>query len=288
MDAWLILLPAFALSVLLVLTHTYLGLHVLARGIIFVDLALAQVAALGASLAFLLGQDPHGLDAHLYALGATLAAAFGFAKLRRLPGKTMREVVIGCVYVVTTALSIVVLSRSASGLDELKAMLNGSILWARWEEIALIGGVYLVLVALHVIWRRRFHALSFAPVEAAVEAAEGAAEGAAEAPGFLWEFLFFASFAVVITLAVNLAGVLLVFAFLIIPAFSASLLARSFGARLALGWAIGVVGSLAGLWVSYNADLPVGATMVSVLGALPIVAALIAALARARRRAATP
>ncbi|MCZ6522566.1 MAG: metal ABC transporter permease [Alphaproteobacteria bacterium] len=284
MDAWLILLPAFALSVLLVLTHTYLGLHVLARGIIFVDLALAQVAALGASLAFLLGQDPHGLDAHLYALGATLAAAFGFAKLRRLPGKTMREVVIGCVYVVATALSIVVLSRSASGLDELKSMLNGSILWARWEEIALIGGVYLVLVALHAVWRRRFHALSLAPVEAG----EGAAEGAAEAPGFLWEFLFFASFAVVITLAVNLAGVLLVFAFLIIPAFSASLLARTFGARLALGWAIGVVGSLAGLWVSYNADLPVGATMVSVLGALPIVAALIAALARARRRAATP
>ena len=280
MDAWLSLLPAFALSVLLVLTHTYLGLHVLARGIIFVDLALAQVAALGASLAFLLGQDPHGLDAHLYALGATLAAAFGFAKLRRLPGKTMREVVIGCVYVVATALSIVVLSRSASGLDELKAMLNGSILWARWEEIALIGGVYLVLVALHVIWRRRFHALSFA--------AKGAGEGVADAPGFLWEFLFFASFAVVITLAVNLAGVLLVFAFLIIPAFSASLLARSFGARLALGWAIGVVGSLAGLWVSYNADLPVGATMVSVLGALPIVAALIAALTRARRRAATP
>lgn len=284
MDAWLILLPAFALSVLLVLTHTYLGLHVLARGIIFVDLALAQVAALGASMAFLLGQDPHGLDAHLYALGATLVAAFGFAKLRRLPGKTMREVVIGCVYVVATALSIVVLSRSASGLDELKAMLNGSILWARWEEIALIGGVYLVLVALHVIWRRRFHALSFAPEGVGEEAGEGAAE----APGFLWEFLFFASFAVVITLAVNLAGVLLVFAFLIIPAFSASLLARTFGARLLLGWSFGVVGSLAGLWVSYNADLPVGATMVSVLGALPIVAALIAALARTRRRAAAP
>ena len=100
--------------------------------------------------------------------------------------------------------------------------------------------------------------------------------------------LFFASFAVVITLAVNLAGVLLVFAFLIIPVFSASLLARTFGARLLLGWSFGVVGSLAGLWVSYNADLPVGATMVAVLGALPIVAALIAALARTRRRAAAP
>ncbi len=272
MDAWVILLPAFALSVLLAVTHTYLGLHVLARGIIFVDLALAQVAALGASLAFLLGQDPHGLDAHLYALGATLVAAFGFAQLRRVPGKTTREVVIGCVYVVATALAIVVLSRSAPGLEELKALLNGNILWARWDEIGLIAAVYAVLAALHVIWWRRFYALSF-----------GSEDG--ERPGFTWEFLFFASFAVVITLAVNLAGVLVVFAFLIIPAFSASLLARTFGARLLSGWVIGVVGSLAGLWVSFNADLPVGATMVSLLGLLPILAATAAGLAWTRRRA---
>jgi zinc/manganese transport system permease protein len=267
MDAWLILLPAFALSVLLVLTHSYLGLHVLQRGIIFVDLALAQVAALGASLAFLLGQDSHGLEAQLYALAATLVAAFGFAKLRRLPGKTMREVVIGCVYVVATALSIVVLSRSASGLDELKSLLNGNILWVSWEEIALVAGIYLALAMLHVVWRRRFHALSFATDT----------DGS---PPFIWEFLFFASFAVVITVAVNLAGVLLVFAFLIIPAFSASLLTKSFAMRLPLAWLLGVAGSVAGLWLSFSADLPVGATMVSVLGALPVLAALSAAVAR--------
>jgi zinc/manganese transport system permease protein len=267
MDAWMILLPAFVLSVLLVLTHAYLGLHVLERGIIFVDLALAQVAALGASLAFLLGQDAHGLEAHLYALGATLVAAFGFAKLRRLPGKTLREVVIGCVYVVATALAIVILSRSAPGLDELKSLLNGNILWVSWEEITLVCLIYLALIVVHVIWRRRFHALSFAP------------ESSVKQP-FLWEFLFFASFAVAITLAVNLAGVLLVFAFLIIPAFSASLLARNFAPRLALAWLFGVVGSIAGLWLSFSADLPVGATMVSVLGGLPVLAALSAAAAR--------
>jgi zinc/manganese transport system permease protein len=161
MDAWLILLPAFTLSVLLVFTHTYLGLHVLARGIIFVDLALAQVAALGASVAFLLGQDPHGLGAQLYALAATLAAAFGFAKLRRLPDKTTREVVIGCVYVVATALSIVVLSRSAAGMEELKALLNGSILWVRWQEIALVAVIYVALAGFHMGFWRHFRALSF-------------------------------------------------------------------------------------------------------------------------------
>ena len=94
MEAWVILLPAFVMSALMILTHTYLGLHVLARGIIFVDLALAQVAALGISVAFLMGQEAHGTVAQLYAFGATLIAAFAFAGLRRVPGKTAREVII--------------------------------------------------------------------------------------------------------------------------------------------------------------------------------------------------
>ena len=259
MEPWLILLPAFVMSALMILTHTYLGLHVLARGIIFVDLALAQVAALGMSLAFLLGEEPHGLTAQLYAFAATLSAAFAFAGLRRIPGKTTREVIIGCVYVVATALSIVILSRSSQGMEELKSLFNGNILWVRWQEIALVAGVYLALVILHMLYRKRFYALSFATEEA-------------RSPSFLWEFLFFASFAVVITLAVNIAGVLLVFAFLIIPAFSALLIAHSVLARLLLGWGLGLVAAVAGLWLSFSADLPVGATVVSVFGLLPLIA----------------
>jgi len=259
MEPWLILLPAFVMSALMILTHTYLGLHVLERGIIFVDLALAQVAALGMSLAFLLGEEPHGLTAQLYAFAATLAAAFAFAGLRRIPGKTTREVIIGCVYVVATSLSIVILSRSSQGMEELKSLFNGNILWVRWQEIALVAGIYLALVILHVLYRKRFYALSFATEEA-------------RSPSFLWEFLFFASFAIVITLAVNIAGVLLVFAFLIIPAFSALLIAHSFIGRLFLGWGLGLIGAVAGLWLSFNADLPVGATVVSVFGLLPLIA----------------
>ena len=259
MEPWLILLPAFAMSALMILTHTYLGLHVLARGIIFVDLALAQVAALGISLAFLLGEDAHGVSAQLYAFGATLTVAFAFAGLRHIPGKTTREVIIGCVYVVATALSIVILSRSTQGMEELKSMFNGSILWVRWQEIAVVAAAYLSLVVFHGVYRKQFYALSFAT-------------GETSPPGFLWEFLFFASFAVVITLAVNIAGVLLVFAFLIIPAFSATLVVHSLTARLLVGWGLGLCGALAGLWLSFNADLPVGATVVSVVGLLPLVA----------------
>ena len=260
MADWMILLPAFIVTVLMIVTHTYLGLHVLARGIIFVDLALAQIAALGVSIAFLMGQESHGYVAQLYAFGATLAAAFGFAKLREIPSKTVREVTIGCVYVVATALSIVILSRSSQGMEELKAMFNGNILWVQWQEIILIALAYALLTLLHLIFHRRFHALSF-------EANNSVK------PSFMWEFLFFATFALVITLAVNVAGVLLVFAFLIIPAFSASILTGSFMRRLLLGWAMGVTGSAAGLWLSLTADLPVGATVVSILGTVPILAA---------------
>ncbi len=262
MEAWLILLPAFVMSTLMILSHTYLGLHVLARGIIFVDLALAQVAALGVSIAFLLGEDAHGLHAQLYAFAATLSVAFAFAGLRRIPGKITREVIIGCVYVVATALSIVILSRSTQGMEELRSLFNGNILWVNWQEIAILAAVYLALAVFHLLFRKRFHALSFADKEQ-------------EAPGFLWEFLFFATFAIIITLAVNVAGVLLVFAFLIIPAFSASIVARSLTARLLLGWCLGIGGTVAGLWLSFNADLPVGATVVSVLGLLPLIALIL-------------
>ena len=111
MAAWEILLPGFAFSLLLVFTHTYLGLHVLARGIIFIDLALAQFAALGASIAFLLGQDVHGSGARGYAFAAAIAAALAFSMLRRVPGKTTREAIIGSAYVVATALSILLLKE---------------------------------------------------------------------------------------------------------------------------------------------------------------------------------
>lgn len=267
MEAWQILLPAFTVAALMIVTHTYLGLHVLARGIIFIDLALAQVAALGLSLAFLLGQEAHGLSAQLYAFGATLTAALGFAMLRKIPSKTAREVTIGCVYIVATALSIVILSRTSQGMNELKSMFNGNILWAQWGEISVLAAAYVALTLFHALYRKQFLALSFR-------------SDGDDRPSFRWEFLFFASFAVTITLAVNIAGILLVFAFLIIPAFSASLIAGTLGGRLVLGWVMGMAGAALGLWLSYAADLPTGATVVSVLGALPIVAIVISALSR--------
>ena len=192
----------------------------------------------------------------------TLIAALAFTGLHKISGKTAREVTIGCVYVVATASSLVILSRTTQGMEELKSLFNGNILWVRWEEITLVAIAYGALALLHTLQRKHFYALSFTTDKNA-------------RPSLLWEFLFFTSFAVVIALAVNIAGILLVFAFLIIPGFSASLLVSSFGNRLILGWVLGLSFSAIGLWLSFIADLPVGATVVSLLGVLPIVAVLL-------------
>jgi len=266
MDVWLILLPAFIMMLCLLLTHCYFGLHILARGIIFADLALAQIAALGTSVAFLMGEQAHGINAQIYAFAATFIAAAMFSQFHRIQNTTTREVTIGCVYVVSAALSIVILSRSAQGMEELKSMLNGNILWVSWQEIIVIAILYLMVAVFHYIYRQKFYQLSFAKQF--------------EKSRTYWEFLFFLSFAIIITLAVKVAGVLLVFALLIIPAFSASLIQQSFKARLLLSWILGIAGSLAGLFVAVQYDLPVGATVVSLLGVLPLLAGTVITLRR--------
>lgn len=260
MEDILILAPAFVMAVLMLATHAYFGLHVLARGIIFVDLALAQIAALGASFAFLAGYDSHDVQAHAFAFGATLIAATLLSQIRRIPDKTSREVTIGIVYVVATALSVVILSRSAQGMEELKAIFNGNILWVNWEEIGFIALVYAALAVLHFVFRKKLYQTSYA---------------ADKKPSFFWEFMFFGSFAVVITLAVDVAGILLVFAFLIIPAFSATLLSKKFAQQLGIAIIAGILACTAGLWIAYSIDLPVGATIVSTFGLLPILTLLL-------------
>jgi len=269
MTAIEILAPAFALAVLLIVSHVYFGLHVLARGIIFVDLALAQVAALGISVGFWLGYDPHGDASLAFAFVGAILAGAGFALLRAVPGTTAREVIIGCVYVVATALSIMILSQSGQGMEELKALFNGSLLFVSWREIGLTAAAYAAIALFQALGWRRFRALSLGSSEAS--------------PGLALEFGFFLSFAAMITISVYLAGILVVFAFLIIPAFAASVILAGFAPRLIAGWVIGIAGALAGLAAAYVFDLPVGAAVVALLGFLLVVVGGWRAMARSRR-----
>ena len=252
----------FSACLVLVGIHTYLGLHVLEREVIFVDLALAQVAALGAVAGTLLGLELQGAGAYAFSLAATFIGAvlFTLTRPREGPGKgrVPHEAVIGIVYAVSASAMILVLARAPRGAEHVQELLVGSILWVTWEEVAKTAGIYILVGAFHWIFRTRFLLVSRNPE-------------AARAQGIsvkLWDFLFYASFGFVVTSSVGLAGVLLVFCILIIPAAAAAYVAESISLRLAIGWAFGTVGSMGGVALSYTLDLPTGAAVVCTLGVL--------------------
>lgn len=239
----------------IVAIHAWLGLHILARGVIFVDLALAQLAALGAAVSLVAGVDLHGFTGYAASLGAALFGAALFSLTRTRATDVPQEAIIGVVYVVAAAASILVLDRAAHGAEHLKQVLVGQILWVTWTDVARALGVYAVIGALHWFCRKPFLRVSTGGV--------GMTPSAVRA----WDFLFYASFGVAITVSVPLAGVLLVFCFLIVPAMCAVLLTTSLTSRLLVAWGIGLVVSAAGCSLSYLLDTPTGATVVCTFGA---------------------
>ena len=245
----------FVACLVLTAIHVYLGLHVLARGVIFVDLALAQVAALGVTIAFLAGHPIQSEAAYWYALAFTLAGAalFAASRTRRVP--VPQEAIIGIVYAVSTAAAVLVVDRAPQGGEHIRQILVGSILTVTPPEVGALARLYAPIGTLHWLVRRPMLDISFDP--------DGA--GARRA-GRAGDFVFYASFGVVVTSSVRLAGVLLVFAFLVVPATAAAALARSARGRLLVGWALGALASVAGLAASWTWDLPTGATVVVAFG----------------------
>ncbi|HXA96782.1 MAG TPA: metal ABC transporter permease, partial [Candidatus Dormibacteraeota bacterium] len=249
---WLPLLACLILTAI----HVYLGLHVLARGVIFVDLALAQVAALGISVAFLAGHPIQSDAAYWYALAFTVAGAALFAASRAHRAPLPQEAVIGIVYAVSAAAAVLVVDRAPQGGEHIKTLLVGSILTVSGREVAELALLYGVIGALHVALRRPLLEISLDP-------------DAARARGLrlrAWDLLFYVTFGIVVTSSVRLAGVLLVFSYLIVPASVAALLAGSVRGRLLIGWGVGALVSAAGLWASFAWDLPTGAAVVTSFG----------------------
>jgi len=244
----------------LVLTgiHVYLGLHVLARGVIFVDLALAQVAALGITVAFLAGHPIQSEAAYWYALAFTVGGAvlFSVSRTRRAP--IPQEAIIGIVYAVSAAAAVLVVDRAPQGSEHIKQLLVGSILTATPSEVGTLAGLYAVIGGLLWMTRRPLIEISFDPEEAL--------RRGRWIPW--WDFFFYASFGLVVTSSVRIAGVLLVFSYLIVPAAVGALLTRSVTGRLLVGWGLGFLVSVLGLFASYAWDLPTGATVVTTFGTL--------------------
>ncbi|MFQ5724232.1 MAG: metal ABC transporter permease, partial [Terriglobia bacterium] len=197
----------FAASLILTGIHAYLGVHVVERGVIFVDLSLAQIAALGAVIAVVLGMDPHGGGAYWTSLGFTFLGAVIFAVARPRRGHIPQEAFIGIVYAVASAASILAMSKAVGQTEHLKDMLVGSILAVSWQEVGRTALLYGAIGAFHYLFRRNFLLISLHPKAAA-------AQGLSIR---FWDFLFYASFGFVVTSSVAIAGVLLVFCYLIVP-----------------------------------------------------------------------
>ena len=260
MEAAVFLAAPFTMCLILAGIHCYLGLHVLARGVIFVDLSLAQVAAFGATLAILFGFDHHSLTTYFISLAATFCVAALFAMARRHEKLFSQEAIIGIVYALASAAVVLVVDKLAHGAEHIKDLLVGQVLWVTWHDVWKTSLIYGAVSVVHFLFRKPLLTASF-----------GRATGATGG----WDFLFYALFGVVITSSVSVAGVLQVFAYLIVPAVVGTLFFQTIRARLLFGWALGFVLSFLGLFLSYVWDLPAGAFIVVLFAALPVVLLLI-------------
>lgn len=236
--------------------HAYLGFHVIERQVIFVDLALAQIAVLGASFAIVLGLGLDSPQAYWLSLGFTVIGAAIFSMTRFKKEKIPQEAIIGIVYAVSAALLILNLSRSGEGDEHIKQALVGNILLVSLPEIIKIAIIYTVVGAIHYLFRRHFLFISRDP-QVAFEKGLNVR---------WWDFLFYVTFGLVVTSSVKIAGVLLVFSFLVVPSVCAMMFADSLKARLAIGWLVGFVVSALGITLSYFLDLPTGACVVATFG----------------------
>ena len=255
-----IMLPPFVACMILVAIHSYLGLHVIAREVIFVDLSLAQMAALGTVVALLVGVAPDARTAYLFALGFTAVGAFLFALTRTSgKGRVPQEAIIGIVYVVASAAAILVADQAPRGADAIKDILVGNLIWVTWPTIEWkLALPYAALGLFHFVLRKRFLTISFHPEQA-------------EQAGWKvrwWDFWFYLSFGVVITFWVPVGGVLMVFTFLVVPAAIAFLFTRDMRKLAYIAWGSGALASFLGLWLSYKYDLPTGPLIVCMYGLL--------------------
>jgi len=267
-DLVLVMVAPLVACLLLVAMFAYLGIHIIAREVIFVDLSLAQMAALGGTGGLLFGVAPHSLLGHVFALTTTTLGAFIFALTRtsKARRRVPQEAIIGIVFVVASAASILVAERTPTGADLIKEALVGSILWVDWPTIPRLALVFLAVGLFHWWLRRRFFTISLN-------------EDAAVALGWRikwWDFWFYASFGVAITMAVPIAGVLLVFTFLVIPAVIAFLFTRRPPLLLAISWTVAAFVCAAGLLVSFKLDLPTGPLIVCMFGLALLIAGVVA------------
>jgi zinc/manganese transport system permease protein len=269
---WEVMFWPIMACVLLPWLLVYLGLHVVRRGIIFIDIAMAQMASLGICVAVLFHLDLQSWLTFAIALGLTFVGAAIFSVTGKRTSQIPQEAVIGIAYVVAAAAAVLLLSRAAEGDEQIKQMLVGNILLVTPREVWKCFTLFAAVGILHFVLRKNFLLVSF-DRDAAYERGW---------PVRWWDFLFYALFGLVVTSFVRIAGVLLVFSYLIVPAVCGINLAKSLGNRLLIGWLIALVGGVVGLFLSFQWDLPSGAAIVCTFGLLLVLVGAAGLLLRRR------
>ncbi|MGD8322447.1 MAG: metal ABC transporter permease [Gemmatimonadota bacterium] len=253
-----LMIPPVVAALVILSIHAYLGLHVIAREVIFVDLAFAQIAALGTTVALLMGIPLGTTTSLIFALGATLIGALLFSFTRMEGSAVPQEAIIGIAYVVASAAVILLAGMTPEGAEHIKETLTGTLIWVGWAEIGKMVAAYLVVGIFHFVLRRYFLAVSFHPDKAEKVR--------------LWDFLFYLSFGIVISFSVEVAGVLMVFSSLVIPAVIAFFFTDRFGAALMVAWGSGALAIIAGIGASFYWDLATGPLLVCSFGLMLVIA----------------
>jgi len=256
-----LLLAPFLAAMIILLTHAYFGLHIIQRGVIFVDLALAQIAALGGTVGYLLGAEPGSDTIYVFSFGFTLLGALIFSGTRLKDSPVPQEALIGITYVVASAAVLLLAGLTSEGSEHIRESLTGSLIWVTWPVVGKMFLSYGAVGAFHYIFRRPLLAITFAP------------RGSRKV--FLWDLLFYASFGFAVTSSVNTAGVLMVFSVLVIPAVVAFFFTQRFAPALWIAYGVGTAAIVLGLLVSFTLDWATGPVLVCSFGLSLLLALLL-------------
>jgi len=264
-EIFIFMAPAIIMCLILTGICVYIGIHVVMREVIFIDIALAQIAALGASICLVFNLELNSFWTFLISLGFTLAAALLISVIKRLSHLAPQEAFIGILYATGAAALILMGDRLAHGSEHVKELMVGHLLWTNWREVGFYFIVYLMLGGVYFLLHKKLLLISQNKRNSNFKVNNG----------IFWEFVFYALLGIVVSFGVRVAGVLLMFGFLIVPAVIGILLKTSFTARLVIGWITGVIFSLLGSYLSYCLDFPTGAMIVVSLGIGLLILALI-------------
>jgi len=256
----------FLISLSMIGILSYFGIHVLEREIIFIDIALAQMATVGSALAFFIWHvEENNWIAYLLALGFTIIASYFYAVTRKRIKQIPQEAIIGVTYAIAAAGALFMLGLASGGDIHMEEMLTGHILWAGWHDLFICVLIYSIIGLFHWIFRKRFKEIS----------QNYHNQSGKSTRTEFWDFLFYVSLGFVITYSVRLGGVLVVFTFLIIPSTFSALFFTKWSSRLVLAWLMGIIAILGGLIASFAGDFSFGPSIAAFLGLELLVAAFI-------------